>query len=145
MYRARFGLGAIVILAGLAYLVLAGFRQSQSTHMTASQLVARAQAASVQDLRIQLAGTVVDGSIEWDEFHHRPRFVVTEGGQRVSVRYVGSTVLPDTFRDGSPVVLEGRYKPGDGIFEAEVVMAKCPSKYEGQSYDSHTPTATDSR
>ena len=142
MRRARFGIGAVVILVGLAYLVLAGFQQSQATHMTVSQLVARAATESLGDLRIQLAGNVVEGSIDWDEYHHRAQFLVIEGGRQMKVDYTGSAVLPDTFKDGSPVVLEGRYRPDAAMFEAEVVMAKCPSKYEGQSYDDHTPATT---
>ncbi len=45
------------------------------------------------------------------------------------VQYVGSATMPDTFKDGSPVVLDGEYAPGTGVFQAEAVMAKCPSKY----------------
>ncbi|MEW6749590.1 MAG: cytochrome c maturation protein CcmE [Candidatus Latescibacterota bacterium] len=137
MPRTRFAVGAAIILVGLVYLIVAGFQQSQATHMTVSALVDRAQRQDVGQLRIQLGGQVVEGSIEWDEYRHRARFVVTEGGARVPVRYIGNAVLPDTFKDGSPVVVEGRYAQATGVFEAEVVMAKCPSKYEGQSYEGH--------
>ena len=82
-------------------------------------------------LGIGLGGNVVEGSIQWDKFRHRPTFLVAEGGKTLTVRYVGNNMVPDTFKDGSPVVLEGRYVVGEGVFAAEVIMAKCPSKYEG--------------
>jgi len=41
---------------------------------------------------------------------------------------VGSDPLPDTFVDKSQALVEGR--PTDGRFVAEVVQAKCASKYE---------------
>lgn len=138
--KPKFTVGVAVILAGLIYLFVSGFQQSQATHMTVSTLVERLRSEDLQERRIQLGGEVVEGSIEWDEFHHRPTFVVTEGGVRVPVKYTGNAVLPDTFKDRSPVVLEGYYVAETSLFEAEVVFAKCPSKYEGQSYDDHVET-----
>jgi len=49
------------------------------------------------------------------------------GGQVLAVRYQGLDV-PDLFKDGAEVVIEGHY--ASGTFLAERVMAKCPSKYE---------------
>lgn len=140
MRKNKFTLGAAVILIGLIYLFVAGFQQSQATHMTVSVLVERAQQENLEGKRIQLGGEVVEGSIQWDTFHHRASFVATQGGAKIPVQYTGNAVLPDTFKDGSPVVLEGKYVASTGSFEAEVVMAKCPSKYEGQSYDVHVST-----
>ena len=117
MRRTRFTVGAAVILAGLIYLFVAGFQQSKATHMTVSSLMERARSEDLRGQRIQLGGEVVEGSIQWDEFHHRASFTVAEGGMQVPVRYVGNAVLPDTFKDGSSVVLEGYYRTDTGIFE----------------------------
>ena len=43
-------------------------------------------------------------------------------------------IVPDTFRDEADVVLEGEVG-SNGLFRAETLLAKCPSKYEGQSYE----------
>ncbi len=48
---------------------------------------------------------------------------------RLSVRLT-SIDIPDLFKDGAEVVVEGHY--ADGRFIAERVMAKCPSKYEAR-------------
>ena len=45
------------------------------------------------------------------------------------MRYHGID-LPDLFADGAEVVVEGRAS-GTG-FEAQSVLAKCPSKYEAK-------------
>src|SRR5688572_1812540 len=39
---------------------------------------------------------------------------------------------PDLFKDGAEVVVEGRLAVPAGTFHATNVLAKCPSKFEGQ-------------
>ena len=135
MRRHKFTLGSLVIAAGLIYLFVAGVQQSTATHMTLQTLM---EGATDDGRRIQLGGsTVVSGSIEWDRYRSRPEFVITDGQHTLRVRYVGHAVLPDTFKDEALVVLEGEYDSADRVFAAEIVFAKCPSKYEGQSYEGH--------
>ena len=38
--------------------------------------------------------------------------------------------MPDTFKDGSEVVVKGTLGPDGFVVEPNGVMAKCPSKYE---------------
>ncbi|MBT4503682.1 MAG: cytochrome c maturation protein CcmE [Gemmatimonadetes bacterium] len=138
MKRFRFSLGAAVIAAGLIYLVVTGFQQSSATHLTLSSLLQEAGRSDLQGRHFQVGGsTVVPGSIDWDEYHSRPEFTITDGQRTLRVRYTGHAVLPDTFRDEAQVVLEGEYDAAGEIFEAQVVFAKCPSKYEGQNYKNH--------
>jgi len=79
--------------------------------------------------KLKLGGNVKTGSI-----FNKPGtvdyvFTVEHGGESVEVRYSGP--MPDTFREGSEVVVAGRLAPA-GHFEANEVIAKCPSKYEGE-------------
>lgn len=145
--RQKLVLGSLVVALGVIALVVLGVRQSSARHMTLDQLITVPLESATG--RIQLAGcTVVPGSIQWDEYRHRPAFTITDGERQIEVRYTGNAVLPDTFQDRAQVVMEGRYVPESARFEAEVVMAKCPSKYEGQSYEEHrealgeSPSAT---
>jgi cytochrome c-type biogenesis protein CcmE len=136
MARPKFVVGAGVIGAGLIYLMVAGFQQSSSSHMTLATFTTRAE--SLEGERLQIGGcTVVLGSIEWDEYRHRPRFKVADDRHSLQVRYTGNTVLPDTFKDEALVVMEGYYDLTARQFEAQVVFAKCPSKYEGENYEDH--------
>jgi len=138
MYRHKFTAGAFVVATGLFYLFLTGFQQSSSTHMTLQSLTKAAQEDGLKGERIQLGGsTVVPGSIQWDKYQSSAAFDITDGERIMRVQYVGNAVLPDTFKDEALVVLEGEYVAANNSFDAEVVFAKCPSKYEGQDYDGH--------
>ena len=135
--RWGFALGSLAAAACVIALLVLGIRQSASRQMTLDVLLAEAH-ERVEGRRIQLAGcTVVPGTIEWDEYRHRPRFRITDGERQLAVQYTGNAVLPDTFQDRAQVVMQGRFIPAQRRFEAEVVAAKCPSKYEGRSYDDH--------
>ena len=126
----------MVVAAGLALLMFTGLRQATATHTTLADLLDLVAGDGVGSQRVQLGGsTVVPGSIAWDEYRSRPAFTVTDGEHTMRARYVGSAVLPDTFQDRAQVVLEGEYDARNGVFSADVVYAKCPSKYEGQDYE----------
>ena len=78
--------------------------------------------------RLQLHGYVVDNSILRKPDTLEYRFQIQSNGKVVSARYTG--VVPDTFKNGSEVVLKGRLGPDGFTVDPNGVMAKCPSKYE---------------
>lgn len=140
----KFVLGAVVIAACLVYLLVTSVQQSAAAHVTLSSLLEQAAPGDVDGQRIQLGGCrVVLGSIQWDQYRHRPSFTISDGELDLVVRYRGNAVLPDTFKDGAQVVLEGRYDAAHKQFDADVVFAKCPSKYEGQAYEEHVEALED--
>jgi len=59
--------------------------------------------------------------------HH---FKVEEKNKIVQVEY--RDALPDTFRAGGPVQVDGVYSES-GVMQADHVFTKCPSKYEAES------------
>jgi cytochrome c-type biogenesis protein CcmE len=74
--------------------------------------------------RINLGGLVEKGSVDKSEAGV-VKFVVTDGQNRMSVRYQG--VLPDLFREGQGVVATGRIQ--EGAFAASAVLAKHDENY----------------
>jgi cytochrome c-type biogenesis protein CcmE len=78
--------------------------------------------------KLQLHGHVVDGSIMRKRDTLDYRFQVENNGHVVQARYSG--IVPDTFKDGSEVVVKGTLGPDGFNVEPNGVMAKCPSKYE---------------
>lgn len=74
--------------------------------------------------RLRLGGLVEDGSIirEGDQIS----FVVTDTNADIRVEYTG--ILPDLFREGQGVVVDGVYK-APGTFAAETVLAKHDENY----------------
>ena len=138
MGRLRFVAGGVIIAVGVGVLVLTGVRQSASAHTTLAGLLHAPPAGRAALRRVQLGGSrVVPGSIVWGEFRSRPAFSITDGTRTLRAEYIGHATLPDTFQDGAPLVLEGRYDSTAEVFYAEVIYAKCPSRYEGLSYDRH--------
>ena len=85
---------------------------------------------------LQLHGFVVDGSIMQRPNSLDYRFKIKNGAHVVTAHYTG--VVPDTFKDGSEVVLRGTLGPDGFRVDKGGVMAKCPSKYEPGAA---TPTA----
>jgi len=77
--------------------------------------------------RLQLHGYVVDKSIFVKPDTLEYRFQIQSNGKVVPASYRG--IVPDTFKDGSEVVLKGRLDASGFAVEPNGVMAKCPSKY----------------
>ena len=75
-------------------------------------------------------GFVLDGSIYRDVDAGYVEFVIwDESTAKLPVHYAGIDV-PDLFKDGAEVVVEGHL--AEGMFRADRMMAKCPSKYEAR-------------
>ncbi|MBD3163368.1 MAG: cytochrome c maturation protein CcmE [Candidatus Latescibacteria bacterium] len=133
--RVRLLIGLVAIGVAIGLLV---FRKASDTavyYVTVSELLAQESQGEREGLRV--VGTVVPGSIQSEPM--RVRFQMTDGAEAIPVDYQG--VIPDTFGDKGEVTVEGRYRD-DGTFEANFLMAKCPSKYE-MSPDEELPEAMD--
>lgn len=121
----KFLVGSAIIVATLLGLAYVGYTQSKTYYHTISELATLP--GPEQHQRMRVSGNVKNGSIVHRE--GRIDFVLEEQGKALSVSYVGSDPLPDTFKDGAQALVEGRLQP-DGAFTAEQVQAKCASKYE---------------
>lgn len=123
--RAKFGIGIGVIVVSMAFLAWLGYGESKTYYHTIAELQG-SQGASLNH-RMRVGGTVEPGSIR--RMAGRVDFVLDGEGKTLPVSYIGSDPLPDTFVDKSQALVEGR-PASDGRFVAEVVQAKCASKYE---------------
>lgn len=134
--KVKFIAGFAVIVVSLLALVAYSSEKMSLYYLTVPELEARE--TEFADTRFKLAGKVVPGSIIRRDGNRTVEFEIRDPSDENTapntrtIRYSG--VLPDTFRDGADVVLEGAMGP-NGIFTAETMLAKCPSKYESQSYD----------
>jgi len=123
--QAKFGIGIGVIVFSMAFLGWLGYGESKTYYHTIAELQSL-QGASLNH-RMRVGGTVEPGSIR--RMAGRVDFVLDGEGKTLPVSYIGSDPLPDTFVDKSQALVEGR-PASDGRFVAEVVQAKCASKYE---------------
>ncbi len=85
---------------------------------------------------IRVSGYVSSGTIKRDESASRVGFLVYDKNSDQTLPVVYQGIIPDTFSDDAEVVVEGNYRTEEGVFHANVLLAKCPSKYEAQG-DEH--------
>lgn len=125
---------AVIVLAlgGLMYTTL-----SEGTEYYKHVDEVMVQPEAWQGKKLQLHGFIVDKSIERKRNSLDYRFRVESNGHVVQATYSG--VVPDTFKDGSEVVLKGELGPHGFSVAPNGVMAKCPSKYEAQQRVPTTP------
>ena len=82
-------------------------------------------AGTAPEQRIRLGGLVEDGSVVRGQ-GIEVSFAVTDTAAVVPVTYSG--ILPDLFREGQGVVVEGKLDAG-GVFRADTVLAKHDETY----------------
>lgn len=113
------GLG-VVMAACLGYLIFAATGSSAEYYQTVAEMRSHPSSGDARVL-----GTVQDDVARSQGGLH-VRFTAAEGGQSMPVDYYGT--LPDIFRPGIHVVVEGRMG-SDGVFHANALQAKCPSRF----------------
>jgi cytochrome c-type biogenesis protein CcmE len=123
--RAKFFLGSLLILGVLAWMGVSGYQESKTYYVTVPEL--RALGEQAQTMRLRVAGNVLAGSLRRQA--GRVLFTLYQENDRLPVAYVGREPLPDTLVDDAEAIVTGRVTP-EGVFEAQVVQAKCASKYE---------------
>ncbi|HOM80933.1 MAG TPA: cytochrome c maturation protein CcmE [Armatimonadota bacterium] len=113
-------IGGILILGFLG--LGAGAFQSAATRYVSVEEARRSPRT------VQVKGRVEKESIRVDPKTLSLRFdLVDDAGDRLPVTYAGAE--PGGFRQAPAVVAVGRYE--GGVFIAQSLLVKCPSKYEG--------------
>ena len=118
----------IAIVAGVTMLVAAGllvlnaFRSNIVYFRSPTEILSGT--VSTQGM-LRLGGMVDQGSVKRIPDSLRVQFKVTDYEKCITVNYEG--ILPDLFREGQGVIVEGRLQP-DG-FHADKVLAKHDEKY----------------
>jgi cytochrome c-type biogenesis protein CcmE len=150
MQRYKFMIGGLAILAAVVYLIFSSTSASAEYFMTVDELQAEGPAAIGKNLRV--SGAVIGDTIQYDAETLTLTFEVAhvtadnaeieaQGGlaevlyqavndptrQRVKVVYVG--VKPDLLRGEAQAIMTGQLD-ADGVFHAEELLLKCPTRYE---------------
>jgi cytochrome c-type biogenesis protein CcmE len=148
--RLKFLIGGGLFLIAVIFMVISATRATAEFFMTVGELQSSGTEHTGQNLRV--SGAVVGDSIAYDPesgqlqflIAHIPgdddqikqqgglsyvlhRAVVDEQNPRLTIRYQGSP--PDMLRDEAQAILTGTLST-DGVFLAEELLLKCPSKYE---------------
>jgi cytochrome c-type biogenesis protein CcmE len=118
--RLVIALSAAVLLAvGLIYTSFSASTEAKQP----SQLLSAAPGASYE-----LTGKVVPGSIKHEG--EQLDFAVADRdnpSKSIPVTYTGT--VPDPFRDGREVIVNGKVQDGTFVGEKDTLVTKCPSKF----------------
>jgi cytochrome c-type biogenesis protein CcmE len=133
----KFLVGGATVAGLIGYLMFTGMQDSMVYFYTPTELLAKSVSdpSYTADRGVKVGGRVVPGSVQFDERSLDLRFELVDIERPETsfpVHYQGP--LPDTFQEGSDVVVEGRYSAAGG-FEASTVLTKCGSRYEAGAED----------
>ena len=146
----KFVIGGILILVAVVFLIWTSTAASAEYFLTVDEL--NAKGSGVIDKNLRVSGAVIGDSIQYDpqsltlsfEVAHVPAdnlAIESEGGlaevlhqavldpsrTRIKVVYVGPK--PDLLRNEAQAIVTG-HMAADGVFYAEELLLKCPTRYE---------------
>jgi cytochrome c-type biogenesis protein CcmE len=124
----RIGVTTVVLLTAFIGLLWTSLSEGTEYYKHVDEVMASPE--QWYGKKLQLHGHVVDGSILRKRDTLDYRFQVENNGKVVTASYTG--IVPDTFKDGSEVVVKGTLAPSGFTVEPNGVMAKCPSKYQAE-------------
>lgn len=123
----RLIIGGTLFLGALIYFASLAFQGSTVYYLTVDEI--REQGSSAYGVQNRVSGRLVTESFEREPQGTLASFALAdEGGQHtLPTQYDG--IVPDLFfNEHSEIIAEGSYGP-DGVFHADQVIVKCPSKY----------------
>ena len=122
-----YAIGGALVVAFLAY-GATSFKNNLTPYVSFSEAMNTAS-------RVQVAGALVENSSDYIDEDQELHFVIyDEVGVEMAVRYAG--VKPANFEEATQIVAVGSWR-GD-VFDAEQLLVKCPSKYQGVDDDPTT-------
>jgi cytochrome c-type biogenesis protein CcmE len=153
----KFIIGGVVIVAAIIYLMVSSLQANVQYFLTVDEVLDKQNAGELTGRNIRLSGAVLGDSIQYDmdtleltfTIIHVPadiKLVEEEGGlaaalhnavmdptrSHLQVVYYGAK--PDLLQNEAQAILTGKLV-GDGVFEADELLLKCPTKYEGSVPD----------
>lgn len=126
----RILISCVVIFGSLGFLIAMTAQQGAAYYLQVDEVMANPQQWYGKPLQVH---GFVDGEILKARDSLNYQFHIKNGGSVIKASYTG--VVPDTFKQGSEVVLKGRLAPDGFRVQKDGVMAKCPSRYESGGQD----------
>lgn len=148
--RAKFLIGALLIVAAIVYLIASSTQASAQYYLTIDELIAKSGSLEARDIKI--SGAVDGDTIVYDSQSLTLHFTIVnipadldeieeagglaeilhqaledEDAARLPVVYEGP--LPDLLRHEAQAIVTGRVGE-DGVFYADELLLKCPTRYE---------------
>ncbi len=153
----KFIIGGLMIAAAIVYLIASSISASAQYFLTVEETHKKLEDGELDGRSLRVSGAVLGESIDYDmdslelsfTIAHVPgdqKLLEEEGGlaralhnavsdpdrARMDVRYTGA--IPDLLQDEAQAILTGQVGP-EGIFYADEILLKCPTKYENSVPD----------
>ena len=119
----------LYLFGGLLLLAFAGF--SFTTFKDSMTPYVSYQQARQGDRIVQVAGALEKGSYSYAEAKESLYFTLKDPKTKENLRVRYKGVKPGNFEDAISIVAIGRYDDKAKEFEAQKLLVKCPSKYQG--------------
>lgn len=117
------------LLGGVLLLAFAGFSLS-SFKQTLTPYVSYEQAREGSRV-VQVAGALEKGSSSYEDARDFLYFTLKDPKTHESLRVRYKGLKPANFEDAISIVAIGQYDESSKEFEANKLLVKCPSKYQG--------------
>jgi len=150
MQRSKFIIGGLFILAAVIYLIASSTQASAEYFMTVEEV--REQESAIVGKSLRISGAVIGDTISYDPETLTITFTIAhvtgdndeieaQGGlaqvlyeatrdpnrAQLEIIYIGP--IPDLLQDEAQAIMTGHIE-ADGIFYADELLLKCPTKYE---------------
>ena len=150
MQRSKFIVGGLMILAAVVYLIVSSTQASAEYFMTIDEV--EQQRSEIVGKSLRISGAVIGDTINYDPETLNLSFDVAHvtgdndeieanGGlaqalhdatvdpSRTRLQVIYSGPIPDLLKNEAQAIMTGHLE-SDGIFYADELLLKCPTKYE---------------
>ncbi len=124
MKKNRLYLIGALLLVAFAGFAFTTFKDSMTPYVSYEQ-------AREGDRIVQVAGALEKGSFSYVEAKESLYFTLKDPKTSSNMRVRFKGVKPGNFEDAISIVAIGRYDGQAKEFEAQKLLVKCPSKYQG--------------
>ena len=154
---AKFIIGGLVIVAAIIYLIVSSLSANVQYFLTVDEVLNKHNAGEIDGRNVRVSGAVLGDSIQYDMDSLELRFTIVqvpgdnslleqEGGlanalhnavmdtNRSNLEIVYHGPIPDLLQNEAQAIITGRVL-ASGEFEADEILLKCPTKYEGSVPD----------
>ena len=127
----RLIIGGVLFIGALFYFAFLAFQGSTVYYLTVDELQDRGSIAYGEQSRV--SGKLVPGSFVRSTQGTLASFdLADEGGEHVLYTSFDGMVPALFFNEHSEIIAEGRYT-SEGVFHADQIIVKCPSKYASEA------------
>lgn len=116
-------IGSILLLGFIGFSLLS-FKQTLTPYVSYDE-------ARTANRMVQVAGALEKGSSSYKDENQSLYFTLKDPKTQANIRVRYKGVKPGNFEDAISVVAIGRYDASVQEFEANKLLVKCPSKYQG--------------